>query len=87
MSKKGKKKVKNFFFFFFYFSLSWEKSRPSLIGNGAEIRPLEMGRKSLNGLILPIYFVLKMSYFILLLQIHQNTVQNTYPMEVKQNEP
>ena len=52
-SKKSKKKNKNKCIFFLNF-LNWEKidmvlgkkKWPFLIGNGAEIRPLEKGRKS-----------------------------------------
>ena len=48
-SKKKKKKKKNFFFFTFLNwenqTWYWEKRWQFLIGNGAEIRPLEMGRK------------------------------------------
>ena len=54
VSKKSKKKKIFFFFFFFFFFLLFligkirhgiGKKDDYLIGNGAEIRPLEMGRK------------------------------------------
>ena len=51
-SKKSKKKNQKNFFFFFYFSLLGKtdmvlgKMWLFSIENGAEIRPLEMGRKS-----------------------------------------
>ena len=51
--KKKKKKKKKFFFFFFFTFLNWENQTwyweqrwLFSIGNGAEIQPLEMGRKS-----------------------------------------
>ena len=47
--KKKKKKKKNFFFFTFLNwenqTWYWERRWLFLIGNGAEIQPLEMGRK------------------------------------------
>ena len=48
-SKKSKKKEIFFFLLFFIWEKAtryWEKRWLFLIGNGAEIQPLEMGRKS-----------------------------------------
>ena len=48
--RKEKKKEKKIFFLLFFIwekhTWNWEKRCLFLIGNGTEIRPLEMGRKS-----------------------------------------
>ena len=62
VSKKVKKK-KIFFYLFNWEKQTWywEKSWPFFIGNGAEIRPLEMGRKSpASGLSILLHGVLSL---------------------------